>query len=382
MGNQLNGKKFLWKNSHQVNDREVQFMSITNWSDSLAEHLQNYENVLLVLSKGGSNRGYYSKIQDNFESKSVSVIEDVPTLPDLDYVEKLFNDFKGIKFDCIVGIGGGSVIDITKALKVIINMSSHAKFNKDFFDGEIDLDLSTPDLIAIPTTAGTGSEVTSFSTLWDKSVLRKKSIHHSKLKPDFVIYDENLLKSLSYQNLLFPAFDAISHAFDSLWNINLTKESKELALNSIKLSTQAFENLAQPPKQNSYDSETYKNLLQASSLAGMAINLTRTSLSHSISYPLTSHFNIPHGLACIFTVPTIFSIVKSSLDLSNGEIVELDFLLKILKNFDLSSVIKPYFNELDVFSLLPEMKSNRSENFFMNVDQLLITKILDKSLNT
>jgi hypothetical protein len=81
-------------------------------------------------------------------------------------------------------------------------------------------------------------------------------------------------------------------------------------------------------------------------------------------------------------VPTIFSFVKSSLDLSNGEIVELDFLLKILKNFDLSSVIKPYFNELDVFSLLPEMKSNRSENFFMNVDQLLITKILDKSLNT
>ena len=122
-------------------------MPIKNWSDSLAEHLQNYQNVLLVISKGGANRGYYSKIQDNFESKSVSVIEDVPTLPDLDYVEKLFNDFKGMKFDCIVGIGGGSVLDITKALKVIINMSSLAKFDKNFFDGEIDLDLSTPDLI-------------------------------------------------------------------------------------------------------------------------------------------------------------------------------------------------------------------------------------------
>ena len=357
-------------------------MPIKNWSDSLAEHLQNYQNVLLVLSKGGANRGYYSKIQDNFESKSVSVIEDVPTLPDLDYVEKLFNNFKGMKFDCIVGIGGGSVLDITKALKVIINMSSLAKFDKNFFDGEIDLDLSTPDLIAIPTTAGTGSEVTSFSTLWDRSLLRKKSIHHLKLKPDFVIYDEDLLRSLSYQNLLFPAFDTISHAFDSLWNINLSKESKKLSLHSIKLSTQAFENLAQAPKQNSYDSETYKNLLQASSLAGMAIDLTRTSLSHSISYPLTSHYNIPHGLACIFTVPTIFSIVKTSLDLSNDELVELESLLKILKNFDLSNSIRTYFNDLDVFSLLPEMKSSRSENFFMNVDQVLITEILAKSLNT
>jgi alcohol dehydrogenase len=357
-------------------------MPIKNWSGSLAEHLQNYQNVLLVLSKGGSNRGYYSKIKDNFESKSVSVIEDVPTLPDLDYVEKLFNDFKGMKFDCIVGIGGGSVLDITKALKVIINMSSHAKFDKNFFDGEMNLDLSTPDLIAIPTTAGTGSEVTSFSTLWDKSLLRKKSIHHLKLKPDFVIYDEDLLRSLSYQNLLFPAFDTISHAFDSLWNINLTEESKRLSLQSIKLSKQAFENLAESPKQHSYDSETYKNLLQASSFAGMAINLTRTSLSHSISYPLTLHFNIPHGLACIFTVPSIFSIVKSSLDLSYNEIVELESLLKILKKFDLSILIKPYFNDLDLFSLIPEMNSNRSENFFRNADQFLITEILTKSLNT
>jgi alcohol dehydrogenase len=356
-------------------------MSIKNWSDSLAEHLQNYQNVLFVLSKGGLNRGYYSKIQHNFESKLVSVIDDVPTLPDLDYVESLFNHFKGMKFDCIVGIGGGSVLDVTKVLKVITNMSSHIKFDKDFFDGKIDLDLSTPDLIAIPTTAGTGSEVTSFSTLWDKSLLRKKSIYHLNLKPDFVIYDEDLLRSLSHKNLLFPAFDTISHAFDSLWNINLTKESKKLSINSIKLSTQAFEKLAQSPKYNSYESETYKNLLQASSLAGMAINLTRTSLSHSISYPLTLHLNIPHGLACIFTVPTIFSYVKSSLDLSDEEIAELEFLLKILKNFNTYSLIKPYFNDLDLFSLIPEMKTNRSENFFMNVDQVLITEILTKSLN-
>jgi alcohol dehydrogenase len=355
-------------------------MSKKNWSDSLAEYLQNYQNVLLVFSKGGLNRGYYSKIQHNFETKLVSIIDDVPTLPDLDYVEILFNQFKGMKFDCIVGIGGGSVLDITKALKVIVNMSSQIKFDKDFFDGEIGLDLSTPDLIAIPTTAGTGSEVTSFSTLWDKSLFRKKSIHHLKLKPDFVIYDDDLLRSLSYQNLLFPAFDTISHAFDSLWNINLTNESKKLAINSIKLSTQAFKNLAQSPKQNSFESETYKNLLQASSLAGMAINLTRTSLSHSISYPLTLHFNIPHGLACIFTVPTIFSFVKSSLDLSNDEIVELDFLLKILKNFNVPSLIKPYLNDLNLFSFIPEMKTNRSENFFMNVDQALINEILAKSL--
>jgi alcohol dehydrogenase len=114
----------------------------------------------------------------------------------------------------------------------------------------------------------------------------------------------------------------------------------------------------------------------------MAINLTRTSLSHSISYPLTLHFNIPHGLACIFTVPSIFSIVKSSLDLSYNEIVELESLLKILKKFDLSILIKPYFNDLDLFSLIPEMNSNRSENFFRNADQFLITEILTKSLNT
>lgn len=356
-------------------------MAIKNWSDSLAEYLRNYQNILLVLSKGGLNRGYYSKIQHNFESKFVSVIEDVPTLPDLDYVESLFNQYKGMKFDCIIGIGGGSVLDITKALKVIVNMSSQIKFDKDFFDGEIDLDLSTPDLIAIPTTAGTGSEVTSFSTLWDKRLLRKKSIHHLKLKPDFVIYDDNLLRSLSYQNLLFPAFDTISHAFDSLWNVNLTNESKKLTIDSIKLSTHAFENLAQYPQQNSFDSETYKNLLQASSLAGMAINITRTSLSHSISYPLTLHFNIPHGLACIFTVPSIFSLFKASLDLSDNEIAELEFLLKILKKFRISSLINTYLNDLDIFSLILEMKTNRSENFFMNVDEFLITKILSKSLD-
>ena len=106
-----------------------------------------------------------------------------------------------------------------------------------------------------------------------------------------------------------------------------------------------------------------------------------TSLSHSISYPLTLHFNIPHGLACIFTVPSIFSLFKASLDLSDNEIAELEFLLKILKNFDISSLINPYLNDLDIFSLVPEMKTNRSENFFMIVDEFLITEILAKSLD-
>ena len=355
-------------------------MSTKTWSDSLAEYLPNYKNVILVLSKGGLTRGYHSTIKLNFQSKLVSIIDDVPSLPDLKYVESLFYKFKGKKIDCIVGIGGGSVLDIAKTLKVIVNMEQLTKFDRDFFDGNIDLGLSTPDLIAIPTTAGTGSEVTSFATLWDRSLLKKKSIQHPRLKPDFIIYDENLLRSLSFQNLLFPAFDSISHAFDAIWNKNLTRESKELSIDSIKLSTKALEKLMRTPNHNSHDSETYRNLQQASSLAGMAINITKTSLSHSISYPLTLHFNVPHGLACIFTVPKIYSIFKSNLYLSSDELNALDSLLKVLKNFNSSKLVESQISENALISLIPEMKTNRSENFFMNVDQLLLTEILVKSL--
>ncbi len=193
-------------------------------------------------------------------------------------------------FDCIVAIGGGSVMDTAKAVSAargtgIYDLSELLNFSDSYPD-------RIPSVF-IPTTHGTSSEVTMWATIWYPAENKKYSLSHPDLYPDYAILDGTLTVSLPLDISLSTTLDAMSHSFEAIWNKNSNDQSTQYAIQAI---SQIFENI-EGLKSNPSDISIRRNLLKAANTAGLAFSNTRTAAAHSISYPLTSFFNIPHGIA-------------------------------------------------------------------------------------
>lgn len=187
------------------------------------------------------------------------------------------------EFDRLIAIGGGSAID---SAKVVISKARRR-----------------PEFWAIPTTAGSGSEVTSFATIWDFESRKKNSIQSPRLLPDFVIYDSRLLASLPFDTFLASVLDATCHAWDSLLSRKQNTVSQELAVTALNSQVKVLESVLEtwclPPN------HLLEMALTASRKAGMAINITKTSLTHSLSYGLTLDYGVKHGFAAFLFLPAM-----------------------------------------------------------------------------
>jgi len=185
--------------------------------------------------------------------------------------------------DSIISIGGGSAIDTAKALKLFLPMNDGSNYLE-----QAHIYINIPH-IAIPTTAGTGSESTRFSVIYFNG--QKQSLNDLSIIPDFVLLDSSFLKTLPMYHKKATIMDALCQATESLWSVNANNQSIEFASTSIKL---ILENI------DSYmngDESVYNNIQIAANLSGKAINITQTTAAHAMSYKITSLFGIPHGLA-------------------------------------------------------------------------------------
>jgi len=184
--------------------------------------------------------------------------------------------FKNGNYDLILSVGGGSAIDVAKSIK--------------FFSKK-----NIP-LVAIPTTAGSGSEATYFIVFYKN----KKKISEGQKDftlPNYVILDFNFLKSLPRKIMASAGIDALGQAIESYWSIHSTEKSKKYSKKSIKLIINYLTSAILKK-----DKKSLKKILMGSHLAGKAINITKTTSCHSIAYPLTSYFEIPHGHAVGLTL--------------------------------------------------------------------------------
>ena len=203
----------------------------------------------------------------------------------------------------IVALGGGSVIDAAKVLA-----SSYNGFGpvREFLEtGEGKNQLGTYPIIAIPTTAGTGSEVTQWATVWDTEAQKKHSLSLSTLYPTHAIVDPELMLELPKELTISTGLDALSHALESIWNRNSNPIS---ANHAVFAATEMMSNLP-----NLVDDlgnlELRSRVARASLFAGLAFSNTRTALAHSVSYPITLKYKVPHGLACSFSLPMVLASV-------------------------------------------------------------------------
>ena len=171
------------------------------------------------------------------------------------------------------------------------------------------------------TTAGTGSEVTPYATVWEHGERRKLSLTGTVVYPHSAFVDTELSASLPYHATLNTSLDAINQAAESIWNRNMTPISEMFAHRALQMGMSAL-----PLLLNDLENLSLRDTMaEVSLLAGLAISQTRTSLCHAISYPLTAHFGVPHGLACAFTMP---AVLRHNLTAVDGRFCRLADLLE------------------------------------------------------
>ena len=357
-----------------------------NNSRSYLDKLIKKKNVLIVCSKRAKKQIIIDEKLNFIKNNKVFWIDDVVPNPELNYLEKKNKFFKKRNFDYIVAIGGGSVIDSAKVLSLLF--SSKKKTIKNIISNIDNLKISNNyKLIALPTTSGTGSELTSFATVWHKKEKKKLSINHKSLLPTLAIVDPTLTFDLPKEVTINTSLDALNQAFESIWNKNANKLTIAYAFKSIKLSLSALAKI----NKNINDKKSRSELARASLYAGICIGQTKTSICHSISYPLTTNFGIPHGLACVFTMSAIVNFINkkninffdklaNKLKVNSGKILEKK-IKKLFYDLKIKEKNKYYIkNKRKLFSLKKYMQMpGRSDNFIYPVNENFLELILKNS---
>lgn len=193
--------------------------------------------------------------------------------------------------------------------------------------------------IFIPTTHGTASEVTMWGTVWNMEEKKKYSISHRSLYPSKAILDGNLTLSLPMDISIITVMDALSHSFESIWNKKANSKSTDFAISAICSILKNIKSLKRRPSALS----VRNNLLSASATAGLAFSNTKTAAAHSMSYPLTIHYGIPHGVASSISLIQLLelngSLIKEPLDriYSNNELTP-DQLKEAIKSIPLNVI--------------------------------------------
>jgi alcohol dehydrogenase len=203
----------------------------------------------------------------------------------------------------IVAVGGGSAIDTAKVLSATGNDSARLQ---RYLEGRfLDDNSQCLPIIAVPTTAGTGSEVTSWATVWDKTNKAKYSLSLPRLYPEHAVIDPQLTRSLPRPLTLSTGLDALSHALESIWNVNANPVSSNYAVSAARTLIEYLPRVLEYPD----DIELRARIAQASVFAGLAFSNTKTAIAHSLSYHLTLHCGTAHGIACSFSLPAILRSV-------------------------------------------------------------------------
>ena len=215
--------------------------------------------------------------------------------PKLEDVEAGVALYQTLKNPLVLAVGGGSVIDMAK---LVYYFGQTQERVQTFFESKQKPQAAAlpATLVAVPTTAGTGSESTQFATLYINKI--KCSLATPLVLPALAIVDPELTGSLPAQSVAESGMDALTQAVESYWSIRATDESRELARKAVKLIAP---NIEAAVLEGSLSARAAMS--EGSNLAGQAIHITRTTAPHAISYPMTSFFGVAHGQAVSISLP-------------------------------------------------------------------------------
>ncbi|MCW2271839.1 iron-containing alcohol dehydrogenase PsrA [Pseudomonas sp. JUb96] len=268
--------------------------------------LTDQQKVALVIFPEARGLGLVDRIESLLGDRLVYIIEDVQPNPDVAQLRGTYERFWREAGDCetVIAVGGGSAIDTAKALIVGTESGTFEELLGLLATGKPFVPARSKALIAAPTTAGTGSEVTPWATIWDSASQKKYSLHLDCTWPKVAIIDPELMLTVPAGVTVSTGLDALSHALESIWNVNANPISDNFAISAIR---DILECLPQLYRDLS-NKELRSRMALAALKAGMAFSNTKTALAHSISYEMTLRHGLPHGIACSFTLPLVLGL--------------------------------------------------------------------------
>ena len=318
----------------------------TNLNNTLLK--ESPKSILIVTGKNSFKDSdaeiYFNKISSKYNITLYSKTEKTPSFKE---ISKLLIKHEHSNFDLIVAYGGGSVIDFSKLVALFKNNISLFKSN---FQNSAGL-LNTIPIIAIPTTAGSGAESTKFAVMYRENI--KFSVLNKKILPKYVILDPKTTFSLSKYQVACSAIDAVCQSIESLWAKNKNRESELYALKSLAL---IYPNISRIYENN----ENIRSLLlEGSNLSGKAINISRTTAPHAMSYYLTTFHDIPHGEAVAINIEPFIEI--------NFESIREKIKVKLFEIFRVSTK-NEFINSIKLLKLKLGLKSDLSMVRNLNIN--------------
>jgi alcohol dehydrogenase class IV len=258
-------------------------------------------NKLLFITDGGLVRcGVATRVLNVLSEVGVEgvVFDEVEPNPSIQTVERAHTRYRDAACAGIVVVGGGSPIDVAKGVGVLA--TNPGPLSSYVGKGKVSTPL--PPLLAVPTTAGTGSEVTMYAVITDRAQRKKVVIGSPLLVPGYAFLDPELVLTLPANLIAATGMDALTHAIESVISTFANPFSDAMALEAIRLIVTHLPTAVKSP-----GIDVLGNLLYASTMAGMAFSYARTGLVHGMAHPLSSYYDVPHGLANALLLPHVLA---------------------------------------------------------------------------
>lgn len=369
-------------------------------STSYLEKMPDISKIMIITDAGMVNLGYadivVNHLNNRIDKVSIEIFSDVEPDPS---VETVFNGVKAMnrfKPDCIIALGGGSAIDAAKSMWLFYE---HPEINfNDIKLKFVDIRKriykfpklgNKAQLVAIPTTSGTGSEVTSFSVISDKTKNIKYPLADYELTPNVAIIDSQFVMSLPKSVTADTGLDVLTHAIEAYVSILASDYTDALAIKAIQL---VFEYLPRAFKNGNNDKVAREKMHNASSIAGMAFTNAFLGINHSLAHKLGGEFHIPHGRANAILLPHVIkfnsetptklpSFPKYEKFIAHEKYAEISRSLGLKASTteegvnSLISSIKKLMSELEMPTKISECNINKEE--YMSKIELLALKAFD-----
>ncbi len=304
--------------------------------EGIDEFHKNHPGKLLIITgkKAQFKNGNYLKVENALNKLGISFetwakITPNPTYKEIDEALKIEDKFAGI-----VALGGGSVIDASKCMGAVIK--NKRPIRELLTSGNFD---NIP-ILAIPTTAGTGSSVTQFTVIMDREEKDKRGYSHGTFFPEIAIADPSFTASMPQSLTVNTGLDALTHLIEAYLSRKANPLSDILALEGIRLIKDNIIEAYNKPE----NLEARSNMLYAALLGGITISQAGTILLHAMGYPLTVYFDIPHGLANAILLENFLMITREK------GIAKAESLFNVLNMEELSEL-------LDKLNVKRDMKS-------------------------
>lgn len=289
-----------------MNEATPMTQKIINGIEHLQETLAGATKVFVVSDSSFP----FLNIKDDIENMGVPhvMFSDFTPNPLYEQVCKGIDLFQITKCDYILAVGGGSAIDVAKCIKLaVLAKEGNAAIIPPLVSKRLPIDGAKIPFIAIPTTAGTGSESTHNAVMYYEGA--KQTVTNDGVLPDYAILEPSVLKTLPLYQKKCTMMDALCQGIESWWSVNSTEESFEYSRKTIELIVAnwrkyIFEN----------DDDAAANIMLAANYGGRAINITATTAAHAMSYKITSLYRLPHGHAVAVCLPEIWTYMLGHMD--------------------------------------------------------------------